>query len=69
MTHRTERDFRPAIVAALYGEQPPPGASPEVLREWIVRQVDLGRSEGETATASGLTVTEVRRAIAERAPR
>lgn len=68
MTHRTESDFRPAIVAAMYHAAPPPGATLEVLREWILRQIDLGRGEGETAVAAGLTVAEVRRAVAERGP-
>jgi hypothetical protein len=58
---------REALVAALRAsERPPAGASAEEVRRWTCERIDRGWSEGETAIAAGLTVNEVREAVAER---
>ena len=61
---------REAILAALRSDrQPPAGASAEQVRRWACERIDHGWTEGEAAVAAGLTVDEVRRAVAERARR
>ena len=71
MTHRTSaadpRRDRLRILAALYADQPPPAATPEVLSEWARLQVDRGRPERGVAATLGWSVDQVRRAVAERA--
>ncbi len=73
MTHRTNaadpRRDRLRILAALYADQPPPGATPEVLSEWARLQVDRGRTDHDVAARLGWTIDEVRQAVAERARR
>ena len=69
MTHRKDIDYRPALVAALYNDHPPAGATPDVLRAWACRQIDQGEPEGGVAIKLGWTVGEVRAALAERARR
>lgn len=69
---RTQRieGHREAILATLRtSEHPPAGATRARIREWICERIDRGWSEGETAIAAGLTVNEVREAVAERARR
>lgn len=61
------RDGNRALLAAMYGERPPPGASPELMRAWIRRQADHGKSDAEIAEAIGWDLASVRHAIAERA--
>lgn len=65
---RTEgnQDGAYALVAAMYGDRPPPGASPEVMRTWIRQQADRGRSDAEIAQACAFDRASVRQAIAER---
>ena len=59
---------REAVLAALRRDrQPPAGASADQVRQWVCDRIDRGWSEGETAVAAGLTVDEVRRAVAGRA--
>lgn len=62
----TEQDRRHAIIAALYGDRPPPGASPEILQAWICRQADRGRSDQEISEACGWDIDSIRRAVGER---
>jgi hypothetical protein len=50
-------------------ERPPAGASAEEVRRWTCERIDRGWSEGDAAIAAGLTVKEVREAVAERARR
>lgn len=69
---RTERipGQREAILVALRSDQhPAAGASAEQVRRWACERIDHGWTEGEAAVAAGLTVDEVRRAVAERAGR
>ncbi len=72
MTKRTERipGQRDAILATLRtDERPPAGASSAQIREWVCRRIDAGWPDGEAAIAAGLTVNEVREAVAARAKR
>ena len=68
MTHRTGRagDRRHVIVAALYHERPPPGASPEVLGCWVRQRASAGQSDEQISVTSGLDIQQVRRIIGER---
>lgn len=70
MTHRVDpiESARAAsiLVAAMYPDGPPPGASQEVLGEWIRQQVDAGRDEHAVAQAARLDVATVRRILGER---
>ena len=66
---RTERipGQREAILVALRSDQrPAAGASADQVRQWVCDRIDNGWAEGEAAVAAGLTVDEVRRAVAER---
>ena len=71
MTHRVDpiesaRHTASILVAAMYPDGPPPGASQEVLGEWIRQQVDAGRDEHAVAQAARLDVATVRRILGER---
>ncbi len=69
---RTERipGQREAILARLRtDERPPAGATRNQIRTWAAERIDRGWTDGEVAIAAGLTVIEVRQAVAERARR
>ena len=68
MTHRAglPGDRRHVIVAALYHERPPPGASPEVLGCWVRKRASAGQSDEQISMESGLDIQHVRRIIGQR---
>lgn len=65
MTQRTH-DQRLEVVAALYGDQPPPGASRDLLERWVRQRAACGDTDEQIAVASGLDVGSVRRILGER---
>ena len=68
MTQRSDypRDRRLHVVAALYHDRPPPGASREVLSHWVHQRARHGATDAQLAAATGLDVQSVCRILGER---